>query len=275
MSLLDLTVYLTVSHPLWLMLYFGLTILLRAPICSFNHHHQHLPTFKSEFLNRLLEIPYALQTGISSHAWVLHHSVGHHLNYLDQTRDESRWAREDGSKMAEFEYAFITTLTAYPRAWAVGANYPKFRRTFAIMGIVTLGVIASLVAYRPIPGLIIYGLVPAVSLFGTAWATYDHHAGRSTATHFVASFNILQPFYNWWTGNLGYHTAHHYKPGVHWSKLRELHDDIVNQIPSDAFVAPGWPWYLMGPSPKAGGQVEAPAPAEELAAARNASPEEA
>jgi len=248
-SALDVTVYLTVNNPLLLLLYFGLTIFARAPICAFNHHHQHLTTFKYEWLNRLIEIPYALQTGISSHAWVLHHSVGHHLNYLDQRKDESRWARDDGSKMGEAEYSIITFLTAYPRAWEVSARYPKFRRIFAVMGLLTLCLVIALVAYRPIPGLIIFVLAPLVSLFGTAWATYAHHAGLPTSSHFVACFNILQPFYNVLTGNLGYHTAHHFKPGVHWSKLPELHAEISPLIPLEDYVAPGWPWYLMGPSP--------------------------
>ena len=246
---LDLAVWWLVRSP-WLVAAWTLASLLpKAGVCAFNHHHQHLTTFKYEWLNRLIEIPYALQTGISSHAWVLHHSVGHHLNYLDQTKDESRWARDDGSKMGEAEYSIITFLTAYPRAWQVSARYPKFRRIFAVMGLLTLCLVIALVAYRPIPGLIIFVLAPLVSLFGTAWATYAHHAGLPTSSHFVACFNILQPFYNVLTGNLGYHTAHHFKPGVHWSKLPELHAEIAPLIPLEDYVAPGWPWYLMGPSP--------------------------
>jgi len=159
----------------------------------------------------------------------------------------------------------------------VGAAYPKFRRIFLVMGIITLAIVLSLVAYRPIPGLIIYVLAPLVSLFGTAWATYAHHAGLSTATHFTACFNILQPFYNVLTGNLGYHTAHHYKPGVHWSKLPELHAEITPLIPRENYVAPGWPWYLMGESPIPNAPPEK---AEEpgllaAAAAATATPEEA
>lgn len=259
----DLAVYLFVDHPLLLLLYFGVGILPKAAVCAFNHHHQHLPTFRLDVLNRLLELMYALQTGVSSHAWVLHHSVGHHLNYLDQQKDESRWARADGSAMGELEYSLLTTLTAYPRAWQVGATYPRFRRVFVVMGVVTAAVVGALVWYRPVSGFFVFVLAPAFSLFGTAWATYAHHAGRSTATHFVASNNVLQPLYNLWTGNLGYHTAHHLKPGVHWSKLPELHAEIAPQVPADAYVAPGWPWRLAGDGIPRGIAAEAePAPTE-------------
>ncbi|MCA2980046.1 MAG: fatty acid desaturase [Myxococcaceae bacterium] len=243
---LDVTAYLTLDHPLLLLLVFGVGIFPKAAVCAFNHHHQHVSTFTFEPLNRLLELMYVLQTGVSSHAWVLHHSVGHHLNYLDQQKDESRWRRADGAVMGEFEYALMTTVTAYPRAWAVGAKHPKLRATLLWMGLASLALMAALVAYRPLPGLILFVLGPLFSLFGTAWATYAHHAGRSCEAHAVASNNMIQPFYNWLTGNLGYHTAHHTRPGVHWSELPKLHDELKAGIPADAYVKPGWPWRWFG-----------------------------
>lgn len=246
---IDFCAYLFIDNPFVLLVYATVGIFLKAPACAFNHHHQHVPTFHSDVLNRLVEIMYGLQTGAFSHAWVLHHSVGHHLHYLDQKLDESRWQREDGTKMGELEYSLNVTLTAYPRAWQVGAKYPKLRFTLLWMSLLTLSIMAALVAYRPIPGLFIFVLTPFFTLFGTAWATYAHHAGRSTASHSVASNNILQPFYNWWTGNLGFHTAHHTRPGVHWSELPKLHDELKANIPADAYNEPGAPWKWFGKSP--------------------------
>lgn len=256
---LDLTVYLTVSHPLWLTLYFFVMILPKASSCAFNHHHQHVPTFTKAWANRLLELVYALQTGVTTHAWVLHHSLGHHFHYLDQKKDESRWQRADGSTMGEYEYALNVMLTAYPRAYRVGDRYPKLQRTFVGMALITAGLIAALVWYRPVPGLFIFVLAPAFSLFGTAWATYAHHVGRSTASHYVASHTVLQPLYNWVTGNLGLHTAHHYKPGVHWADLPKLHAEIEAKIPDDAFVPPGMPWRWLQATPKPQRRPDVPA----------------
>ncbi len=257
----DVAVYLTVDAPWALVAYGVLSLFPKAGACAFNHHHQHVSTFTHWLPNRAIELVYALTTGVSSQAWVLHHALGHHVNYLDQKKDESRWARADGSQMGEWEYAWVTTATAYTRAWETGARYPTQRRLFLGMGVLTLAVVAGLVAYRPLPGLVLFVAVPLVALFLTAMATWAHHSGRSTESHFVACNNILQPFYNWLTGNLGYHTAHHLKPGVHWSKLPELHAQIAKDIAPDAYRAPGVPWRWFGASPQAPGEATVTGPA--------------
>ncbi|MGZ3474128.1 MAG: fatty acid desaturase, partial [Polyangiales bacterium] len=114
--------------------------------------------------------------------------------------------------------------------------------------VVTLAVLATLFAARPLAALFVFIIPMILSLVFTAWATYSHHAGKSTESHFVACNNILHRGYNLLTGNLGYHTAHHYKPGVHWSRLPELHASIAHKIPADCYLTPGLPW-CWGQSP--------------------------
>jgi fatty acid desaturase len=67
-------------------------------------------------------------------------------------------------------------------------------------------------------------------LLFTAWVTYDHHAGVDSDNPFEASYNNTNRLFNVLTGNLGYHTAHHYSQGLHWSKLPELHEEIKSKI---------------------------------------------
>ncbi len=98
-----------------LLVYFVLTIIPKGCICAWNHHHQHTVTFKWLPLNRLLELSYALHTGVTTNLWLLHHVLGHHHNYLDQTKDESRWKRKSGEKMGMIEYTLSVALTAYYR----------------------------------------------------------------------------------------------------------------------------------------------------------------
>lgn len=249
----DVLVYALVDSTPWLVVWMLLGIGPKGAVCAFNHHHQHLSVFRVPLLNRALELMYGVQTGITSHGWVLHHSLGHHVNYLDQRTDESRWRRDDGTRMNELEYSLVVGGTAYARVLQVSRRTGKYLGIFVVMGVLTLSIVAALVAWRPVPGLVVFLAPMIIMLFYTAWATFTHHAGKKTSSHFVASNNILHRGYNIVTGNLGYHTAHHYRPGVHWSQLPALHDSIAHKIPADCYVTPGLPWNLkqevVGPPP--------------------------
>lgn len=231
LSGIDFLVYFLVDNPYVLGVYFYALIIPKSQVCAWNHHHQHAPTFKYTPLNRILEFFYALHTGVTTNLWVLHHVYGHHMNYLDQTKDESRWKRKDGTRMGELEYSLNVTATAYYRGYKVGKSHPKEQRDFILFSIITFILVALLVAYKPVPGLLVFALPMLMGLFMTAWATHDHHAGLDTDCHFEASYNNMNRWYNILTGNLGYHTAHHYKQGVHWSKLPQLHEKIADKIP--------------------------------------------
>jgi fatty acid desaturase len=204
-------------------------------ICSWNHHHQHLPTFRPVWANRLLELIYALHTGITTNAWVLHHVLGHHLNYLDQKKDESGWKRKDGTTMGVIEYTLTIALTGYTRAYRVGRQHPKFQRSFLTMGTIVFLLLCVLATINWFNALFVF-IIPMIhGLLITSWHTYSHHAGLDTDSHFEASYNIMNKWYNTLTGNLGYHTAHHYRQGVHWSLLPELHRKIEHQIPAHLY----------------------------------------
>lgn len=230
-SAVDFLMYFLVENPYILGLYFYALIVPKSQVCAWNHHHQHTPTFKTTIPNRILEFFYALHTGVTTNLWVLHHVYGHHMNYLDQTKDESRWKRKSGQRMGELEYSLNVTATAYYRGYLVGKKHPKEQRAFVIFSIITFSIVALLVAYNPVSGILVFALPMVMGLFMTAWATHDHHAGLDTDSHFEASYNNLNPWYNRLTGNLGYHTAHHYRQGLHWSKLPKLHEKIADQIP--------------------------------------------
>jgi fatty acid desaturase len=137
--------------------------------------------------------------------------------------------------MGVLEYSFNVSITAYSRAAEVGKRYPKLRRTFFAFALMTLSITGALVWYRPMQGLFLFVLPMIGTLLFTSWVTYDHHAGLESDSHFEASYNIMNRWFNVVTGNLGYHTAHHYKQGVHWSDLPELHAKIQHKIPAHLF----------------------------------------
>ena len=142
-------VYFMVDSPWWLLGFWALMLGPRGAMGAWSHHHQHCFTFRSTALDRVLELGYALQTGITTHLWVLHHVLGHHLHYLDQTKDESRWARRSGVKMGMIEYILSVTSTAYFRAYQVGRKHPRYLPAYVGAIAVTVALVTALVWYRP------------------------------------------------------------------------------------------------------------------------------
>lgn len=142
--MLDFAVYFTVNNPYLVVGWMVLGLLPKVAICSWNHHHQHLLTFRSNLLNRAMEVVYALHTGISTNVWVLHHVLCNHLNYLDQTKDESAWKDKSGKTMGMVRYSFTIAVTSYWRAFQVGRKHPRYQREFLSAGMI----VAALVVRR-------------------------------------------------------------------------------------------------------------------------------
>ena len=232
----DFIVYFTVDQFLIIALYFLSMVPVKALIGAWNHHHQHVAMFHAKPLNRLLELVFALHTGVSTNAWTLHHVHGHHKNYLDQEKDEARWRDRSGEPIAYIPFALVTSATAYTRAYKVGRDHPRLQRAFVGYGLLTLLLIVALVAFKPVNGLFLFVLAPVISLVITVAATHDHHSDLDTDDHMEASHNNLGRWYNIFTGNLGYHTAHHYRQGVHWSNLPILHQQLKDKIPAELIV---------------------------------------
>lgn len=213
-------------------------------VAPLNHHHQHLPTFRAAWLNRVYELLLALQTGIAPYGWVLHHNLGHHLNYLHQRPhaepDESRWTRRDGSQMGRIEYTLDLLLHHQIDILRIGLRYPKALRPFLWMKIPLWSVIGLALYWSPVHAILAILLPGFITLAHTAWATYAHHAGHYPTSHYDASVNNLHPVYNYLTCNLGYHTAHHKRPGLHWSLLPQLHEEIRHRIPAEQLRTSFW-----------------------------------
>ncbi|MCH7708675.1 MAG: fatty acid desaturase [Myxococcales bacterium] len=219
-------------------------VVLGLFIAPINHHHQHVNSFRAAWLNRLYDLLLALQSGVGPYTWVLHHNLGHHVNYLNQpphaSPDESHWTRADGTKMGRFEYSIHLLLHHQIDIVHVGRRHPRYFRYFLLMKLPLWGLIGVGLWLRPLETVLVFLLPAFITLFHTTWATYEHHAGCPRNNHLDASRNRDNRIYNALTGNLGLHTAHHRRPGLHWSLLPELHERIRNQIPEDQIIETFW-----------------------------------
>ena len=245
--LCDLVVYARARGVAVLLAWFLLGILPKAWICAWNHNHQHVPPFRHALLNRLLTLMYGFQTGAITNLWVLHHVLGHHRHYLDPRRDQNRWRRVDGTPMSLLEYTVNITVTSYPRALRVGRKFRRQRRVLLLSGLLTLLMLGAALYCRPMPALFVFVLPMALSLVLTGMNTYYQHFGLATRDPLAASYNVTHRWFNILTGNMGYHTAHHFRPGVHWSRLPALHRSLEGRIPRELLLKAGAPYSWLGP----------------------------
>lgn len=224
-----------VADSLWTVAGVMLVLLsLSALPGSIAHNHHHVPTFLSPWLNRVYEVVLFLETGVVPYAWTLHHNLGHHKDYLDQDKDPANWRLPDGRVMSRVRYDVVGALRIYPEIWRIGRAYPELFRRFKVWGTISLLVLGVFVALDPVRALVLFIVPMPVMYLGLLDNTYMQHSDMDTSSHFTASRNTTSRLYNLISWNLGYHTAHHLKPHVHWSRLPALDAVLVARMPAGA-----------------------------------------
>ncbi|MDI1302320.1 MAG: fatty acid desaturase [bacterium] len=228
---IQLWAFFSIDHPLELAAIVALLMLVQVSCGAICHNHHHVNIFTRPWANRLIETVMYLQTGTSPWSWTIHHNIGHHHDYLDQSKDPSSWQEADGSVMHRLKYDFYNAAMIYPEIWKIGPRHPvlfaRFKRWFLIGNLALLG----LVLINPVNAFIVFVVPMAMMLVVLLDNTFQQHSGLATRNHFLASRNVEHPLYNLTSWNLGYHTAHHVYPGIHWSRLPELHHSIRHRIP--------------------------------------------
>jgi len=221
-------------RPLWLA---ALLVAAFQPVqavaIACNHYQHHKPVFTVAALNRLYELLLFFQTGTPPYLITLHHNLGHHKHYLEPERDTLRWRRDDGRP-----YAWPVVL--WRNAWghltwtiALGRRFPRIYARLKWMTAVGLALLATLVAVDPAGAAVVFVAPMLLQVVNVARLGYDQHAGLDLDDHLTASRNKEGRFYNLVTFNSGYHTAHHLKPGLHWSELPAFHAEIRDGIPEE------------------------------------------
>jgi fatty acid desaturase len=219
-------------ESLWLT---ALVVVLFQPVqavaIACNHYQHHLNIFTVRWLNRVYETILFLQTGTPPFLITLHHNLGHHPHYLEPEQDTLRWQRPEGSPRSLFECLVKNAAGHLTWTIALGRRYPRVYRRLKMMTAVGLVPLAVLLYLDPLKALIVFIGPMLLAIFNVARLGFEQHAGLEMDDHLHASRNIESRLYNLVTFNSGYHTAHHVKPGLHWSQLPEFHRQLRDQIP--------------------------------------------
>jgi fatty acid desaturase len=216
-------------------LFFMATCCLAFLSCTINHNHQHHPTFVNRRLNRGFSLLLTLAAGVPATAILPMHNENHHVHnnhapdFVRASQMRCRW------NLLNLLLFPVAALAQYApvrrrelRSWRT--ERPALYRQVRLERRVLYPLILTLLLLRPIE-TVLYLLLPYLyGQWGILAINHIQHDGCDPDSEYNHSRNFVGSWLNWWVFNNGYHTAHHLRPGLHWSELSRYHGEIRCQI---------------------------------------------
>jgi fatty acid desaturase len=222
------------------------------------HNHNHCTTFKSKRANRVFGNILSVFYGYPTFAWIPTHNLNHH-KYVNRAGDATitwRYTNRHNFFVAA-TYFFVSSyfqselITNYIRK--VRRKNPDIFRQILTAYAVWLGThIALLSLAIAIHGLktgfFVWSLACLIPALFALWTimlfNYEQHVHTDPWSKHNHSRSWDGKFVNFMLFNNGLHAAHHENPGMHWSKLREVHTALAPQIDPALINGSMW-WYFI------------------------------
>ncbi|MBL8005266.1 MAG: fatty acid desaturase [Candidatus Kapabacteria bacterium] len=212
------------------------------------HNHNHLPIWKKRWMNIFTDYYITLFYGFPAFGWVPTHNKNHH-----------RYNNREGDYTLTYRYSEennIGILLTYPSVSGYHQQKPirdylrqlyhSNRNTFyvAIFQYVALGLQYAIAFWLDWQKALLFVVIPQqVALFTVLIFNYIQHVHANEESEWNHSRNFVG-ILNLMLFNNGYHTVHHEKAGMHWSKLKEEHERIQHNIDPLLNERSMW-WYLI------------------------------
>ena len=218
------------SWPAWLAWY--AVAWLAVSSANIKHNHMHRRTFRATWANLALDHWLGLMTGTTATSILTEHNLRHH----GHSNSEDDFVR---ASLVGFRSQWLNVLCFFPRAayelyvrkpldfplwW--GTNRTLFWRGLAEQATLW-GTFATLLAFDW-RATLLYVALPW--LHGQWWlVTFNllHHQALAPNDPWQNSRNLVNHWTNLLFFNVGYHTAHHLRPTLHWSELPRFHAEHV------------------------------------------------
>jgi beta-carotene hydroxylase len=208
------------------------------------HNHNHSPTFHNRRQNALFSAWMSIWYGVPIFGWIPTHNRNHH-KYVNGPGDTTITWRyfHRNSLVSLLSYFFISNRFQAPslRAYVAEARSksPSLHREIVLQIRTVVAAHVSMLALAILllgvkQGLVLYGVGFVGQVAFAWWAMYFinfvQHVDCDPSSRFDHSRNFVGKLSNWLTFNAGYHTAHHARAGLHWSKLPALHNELASHI---------------------------------------------
>lgn len=222
------------------------------------HLHIHHEFSHNKYFNILLDVCMGIVTGMVASNWRIQHKYGHHQRGLGVTNAENSWEMGTPWEMKEytiwaaiyhsvrttFPTFYLPLAESFKKGIIGNATSPINYRYAFIEQMLFIAFVLAMLWVNPF--LTLAYMLPWYFLvyFVTRYIDYLNHFSCSDGK-FDSSNNSLNVWYNRLGCNFGYHSAHHYKPGAHWSLLPEIFADIRPNIPEKNIKHYSWSGFLL------------------------------
>lgn len=208
------------------------------------HNHNHCQTFTGKGANQLFSLWVSIFYGFPTYGWIPTHNANHHRYVggegdatvlVERGSPDSAWlalthffrsTKSQGPLLAEyrrslFHRSFVGWL-------AVCVQYAVVYGTHVAMcglSVARSGVGRGLFVYLSALGVPAFG-----ALWGIMFTNWVQHVGCDPRSEWNHSRNFVSSWMNLFVFDNGFHTMHHRRPGLHWSRLRAEHTKIAHRI---------------------------------------------
>ena len=224
-------------------------LFLFVAVAVISHNHNHLSMWKSRGLNLFTNYLISIHYGHPAVVWVPTHNQNHH-KFANREGDTGR-------SPVLFKRNHLLALLVYPTLTGLRQQkdvkrffqdlWTRDRKGFFLAAseyLVFFGFLAAVFALDWRKALVFYVLPQQFALFFIQVFNYVQHIEADPDSDWNHSRNFLSPVLNALLFNNGYHTVHHLKPGVHWSKTPSLHALHASKVHPALMVRSWWGFML-------------------------------
>lgn len=223
-------------------------LFMSVAVSVMTHNHNHLPMWQSKTLNTLTDWWLTVFYGFPIFAWIPTHNKNHH-RYNNRDGDDSITYRisERNNFLTLISYP---TISGYYQQKAIFGylkdlkenNKQKYWLCISQYAVLFLWIAgAFLLDWQK---ALLFIIIPQqVSLFSVLIFNYVQHVHANEESEWNHSRNFTG-FLNFLLFNNGFHTIHHHKAGLHWSKVPEAHAEIEQNINPILLERSFW-WYIV------------------------------
>jgi len=203
-----------------------------------DHNHIHVGTFGYKSLNTVFGIVLTVARGASERFTVVIHTMNHHR--YEGTKDDWFWPGNEGTgplMLRPFVYAFRTGRRFKSEGADLFARMAKVNGKVQAVEKLSLVAFIVCIVWMDLGTALVFVVVPWI--FGNYFIVFTNllfHKGCDPSSKLTLTRNYVNRFEGLLFLNGGYHTMHHLKPNLHWSKLPREHAVHVGPFIAETYV---------------------------------------